>query len=68
MIDFTGLPVRKKTYSGANGSKISVAYQGELYMLKFPALPTRNPAMKKILVEGKSTPLSDCIPENEVEW
>lgn len=27
-----------------------------------------NPAMKKILVEGKTTPLSDCIPENEVEW
>lgn len=27
-----------------------------------------NPAMKKILVEGKATPLSDCIPENEVEW
>ena len=27
-----------------------------------------NPAMKKILVEGQTTPLSDCIPENEVEW
>ena len=27
-----------------------------------------NPALKKILVEGKATPLSDCIPENEVEW
>ena len=27
-----------------------------------------NPAMKKILVDGKATPLSDCIPENEVEW
>lgn len=27
-----------------------------------------NPAMKKILIEGKNTPLSDCIPENEVEW
>lgn len=27
-----------------------------------------NPAMKKILIEGKATPLSDCIPENEVEW
>ena len=24
MIDFTGLPIREKTYSGANGSKISV--------------------------------------------
>lgn len=27
-----------------------------------------NPAMKKILTEGKATPLSECIPENEVEW
>lgn len=45
MIDFTGLPVRKKTYAGANGGKISVVYQGELYMLKFPAVPTRNPAL-----------------------
>lgn len=45
MTDFTGLPVRKKAYAGTNGSKISVVYQGELYMLKFPALPTRNPAL-----------------------
>ena len=27
-----------------------------------------NPAMKKILREGKEAPLSECIPENEVEW
>lgn len=45
MIDFTDLPMRKKTYSGANGSKISVVYQDELYMLKFPAQPTKNPAL-----------------------
>ena len=35
MIDFTNLPVRNKTYAGANGSKISVLYNNELYMLKF---------------------------------
>ena len=45
MIDFTGLPIRRKTYAGANGSKISVVYNGNIYMLKFPALPTRNPAL-----------------------
>lgn len=33
MIDFTNLPVRNKTYAGANGSKISVLYNNELYML-----------------------------------
>lgn len=35
-IDFTSLPKRNKTYTGANGSKISVIYNNELYMLKFP--------------------------------
>lgn len=35
MIDFTSLPKRKKAYAGANGSKISVVYENELYMLKF---------------------------------
>ena len=45
MIDFTNLPVRNKTYAGANGSKISVVYDGELYMLKFPAVPIINKEM-----------------------
>lgn len=42
MIDFTNLPVRNKTYGGANGSKISVVYNDELYMLKFPGVPAIN--------------------------
>ncbi|MBQ4546075.1 MAG: HipA domain-containing protein [Oscillospiraceae bacterium] len=37
MIDFTELPRKNKTYTGANGSKISVIYEGEQYMLKFPS-------------------------------
>ncbi len=45
MIDFTNLPVRNKAYAGANGSKISVLYNDELYMLKFPAVPAINKAM-----------------------
>ncbi len=45
MIDFTGLPIRKKTYAGANGSKISVIYNDVLYMLKFPAVPSINKEM-----------------------
>lgn len=45
MIDFTELPVRKKTYAGANGSKISVVYNDAIYMLKFPPLPTKNKEM-----------------------
>lgn len=45
MLDFTDLPVRNKTYAGANGSKISVLYNDELYMLKFPAVPAINKQM-----------------------
>lgn len=36
MVDFTNLPPRKKAYDGANGSKLSVVYDDELYMLKLP--------------------------------
>lgn len=42
VIDFTKLPKRNKMYAGANGSKISVIYENEQYMLKFPPLPTKN--------------------------
>lgn len=45
MIDFTNFSVRNKTYAGANGSKISVIYNNELYMIKFPAIPSINKAM-----------------------
>lgn len=45
MIDFSDLPKRNKAYAGANGSKISVVYNGEQYMLKFPPLPTKNKEM-----------------------
>lgn len=42
MIDFSELPRKNKTYAGANGSKISVIYNGEQYMLKFPPIPRKN--------------------------
>lgn len=45
MIDFTNLPRTKKAYAGANGRKISVIYNGERYMLKFPPMPTKNKEM-----------------------
>lgn len=45
MIDFTELPKRNKSYAGANGSKISVVYNGEQYMLKFPPHPVKNQDM-----------------------
>lgn len=42
MIDFTGLPKKNKSYAGANGSKISVVYEGKQYMLKFPPHASKN--------------------------
>lgn len=43
MIDFTNLPTRKKAYGGANGSKLSVVYNNELFMLKLPMHALKNP-------------------------
>lgn len=45
MIDFTALPRKRKSYAGANGSKIAVVYNGEQYMLKFPPPPMKNKEM-----------------------
>ena len=43
MIDFTFLSTRKKAYGGANGSKLSILYNDELYMLKLPMHASKNP-------------------------
>ena len=42
LINFTNLPKRNKTYAGANGSKISIIYNNNQYMLKFPSNSTIN--------------------------
>ncbi len=37
MIDFTNCRrIASRAYSGANGKKIAIEYEGEQYMLKFP--------------------------------
>jgi hypothetical protein len=39
-VDFTGCEiVKSRAYSGANGSKIAIIHNSEVYMLKFPPLP-----------------------------
>ena len=45
VVDFTNLPKRNKLYAGANGSKISIIYEGQQYMLKFPPIPSKNKEM-----------------------
>ncbi len=42
MINFTNLPKKKKAYGGANGNKMSVIYNNETYMLKFPTHALKN--------------------------
>ncbi len=36
MIDFTDFPTRRKAYGGANGNKLSIVIDNELWMLKLP--------------------------------
>lgn len=42
-MDFTNLPTKRKAYGGANGSKLSIVYNNETYMLKLPAHGSKNP-------------------------
>ena len=53
--------------STRNGNVVGLSeddYRGILETLEMNA----NPVMKQKLLEGKDTPLSECIPESEVEW
>lgn len=44
MIDFTNCRIIPgRAYNGANGSKIAVEYNGEIYMLKFPPSGEKRP-------------------------
>ena len=42
MIDFSSCHTLKKTYAGANGNKISVMYENEVWMIKFPGFAKIN--------------------------
>ncbi len=42
MLDFTNLTTRKKSYGGANGNKLCVLIDNELYMLKLPSHAPKN--------------------------
>lgn len=41
-MDFTNLPTRKKSYGGANGNKLSIIINNQLYMLKLPSHAPKN--------------------------
>ena len=42
LIDFTNCEQRKKSFGGSNGDKISIIYNEDAYMLKFPSLAKIN--------------------------
>ena len=48
------------------------AVKGTMDRLEAGALETKEllsmPGMSKKLIDGKNTPLSECVPESEVEW
>ena len=48
------------------------AVKGTMDKLESGALETREllsiPGMGEKLAEGKTTPLSECVPESEVDW
>ena len=57
-------PVNISTKDG-NAVLISESdYRGLIETLQL----TSQPELKEKLIDGKNTPLEDCIPENEVEW
>ena len=41
-MNFTELPIRKKSYGGANGNKISIVINNDLYMMKLPSRALKN--------------------------
>lgn len=57
-------PVNISTKDG-NAVLISESdYRGLIETLNL----TSDPELKTKLIDGKNTPLEDCIPENEVKW
>ena len=48
------------------------AVKGTMDQLETSVLETQDllsvPGMREKLTEGKNTPLSECVPESEVDW
>ena len=62
MIDFTNCRVIPgRTYNGANGSKIAVEYNDEIYMLKFPPSGAGKPTRLSYTNSCISEHIASCI-------
>ena len=53
--------------STKNGNAILISEADYNALIETLYLST-NPAVKQSLIDGKNTPLSECIDESEVEW
>lgn len=63
-MDFTNLDRRRKTYGGANGKKLSVMIDGEMYMLKLPVKSERNKELSYL--NGTASEYIGCRIFNEL--
>lgn len=57
-------PINISTKSGNAVVLSEEEYNGMLETLRLLS----NPDMKKKLIEGRDTPLAECLAEDEVEW
>ena len=57
-------PVNISTKDGNAVMLSEEDYNGLMVTLQLSSIP----GMKEKIIEGLNTPISECIPENEVEW
>lgn len=57
-------PVNISTKDGNAVMLSEEDYNGLMETLQLSSIP----GMKEKVIEGLNTPISDCLPENEVEW
>ena len=57
-------PLSVSTKSGSVAVLSEEDYRGLTESLYLSSVP----GMKEKLIDGKNTPLNDCVPESEIEW
>ena len=57
-------PVNISTKDGNAVMLSEEDYNGLMETLQLSSIP----GMKEKIIDGLNTPISDCLPENEVEW
>lgn len=63
-----GLALAKTIIEKSGGSIYADSKQGEGTKFTITIFSKRISEMERKIIDGINTPLSECIPENEVEW